>query len=146
MERAAFNGPEEWSASLNATCNRLNTQYLALLRSASSVTALEEVGDRQDPRAGGGRMKTMQEPPAPLAADTASSQLQTKLAVQNICISANNLLDLIRTLRLSILLMDEDTVAAEEAYQALESKIITEKAQEEAAKIEAELFKLRNDV
>mmetsp|Transcript_18209 Transcript_18209/g.25657 ORF Transcript_18209/g.25657 Transcript_18209/m.25657 type:complete len:147 (+) Transcript_18209:178-618(+) len=146
MERAAFSGEEEWSASLNAICNRLNTQYLALLRSASSATALEEVGDRQDPRAGGGKMDVMQEPPAPLAADAALNQLQTKSAVQNICISANNILDLIRTLRLSVLLMDEDTVAAEEAYQTLEAQLITEKAFEDASKIEADLFKFLSEL
>jgi len=41
---------EKWQASLNATCNRLSTQYLNLLRAASSVTALEETTGRQDPR------------------------------------------------------------------------------------------------
>ena len=33
---------EEWVQSLNATCNRLLTQYLNLLRSASSIASLEE--------------------------------------------------------------------------------------------------------
>jgi hypothetical protein len=41
---------EEWQQSLNATCNRLSTQYLNLLRAASSVSALEM--GRQDPRGG----------------------------------------------------------------------------------------------
>lgn len=41
---------EEWQAALNATCNRLSTQYLNLLRSASSTTALDEEGRRHDPR------------------------------------------------------------------------------------------------
>lgn len=41
---------EEWQAALNATCNRLSTQYLNLVRAASSTTALEEMGGRQDPR------------------------------------------------------------------------------------------------
>jgi hypothetical protein len=41
---------EEWQAALNATCNRLSTQYLNLLRSASSTTALDEEGKRHDPR------------------------------------------------------------------------------------------------
>lgn len=41
---------EEWQAALNATCNRLSTQYLNLLRAASSTIALEEMGRRQDPR------------------------------------------------------------------------------------------------
>lgn len=40
---------EEWLQSLNATCNRLSTQYLNLLRAASSVAALER-GRQQDPR------------------------------------------------------------------------------------------------
>ena len=40
---------EEWQQSLNATCNRLSTQYLNLLRAASSVAALEK-GRQQDPR------------------------------------------------------------------------------------------------
>ena len=39
---------EEWQQSLNATCNRLSTQYLNLLRAASSVSALGK--GRQDPR------------------------------------------------------------------------------------------------
>jgi len=40
---------EDWLQSLNATCNRLSTQYLNLLRAASSVSALEE-GRQHDPR------------------------------------------------------------------------------------------------
>jgi hypothetical protein len=39
---------EEWLQQLNSTCNRLSTQYLNLLRAASSVQALEE--GRHDPR------------------------------------------------------------------------------------------------
>jgi hypothetical protein len=39
---------QEWQQSLNATCNRLSTQYLNLLRVASSVSALEK--GRPDPR------------------------------------------------------------------------------------------------
>jgi hypothetical protein len=37
---------EEWLQQLNATLNRLTTQYLALLRTASSVAA----EGRHDPR------------------------------------------------------------------------------------------------
>ena len=51
-----------WKAQLNATCNRLSTQYLSLLRSASSAAALQEHGATggdlsaisHDPRSGGG--------------------------------------------------------------------------------------------
>jgi hypothetical protein len=39
---------EEWQQSLIATCNRLSTQYLNLLRAASSLTALEK--GQQNPR------------------------------------------------------------------------------------------------
>jgi len=44
---------EDWLQSLNATCNRLSTQYLNLLRAASSASALEEQGGQHrhhDPR------------------------------------------------------------------------------------------------
>lgn len=47
-EEADLTPAEEWQQSLNATCNRLSTQYLNLLRAASSVSALEK--GRQDPR------------------------------------------------------------------------------------------------
>lgn len=33
---------EVWLQSLNATCNRLSTQYLNMLKAASSVSALDE--------------------------------------------------------------------------------------------------------
>ena len=39
---------EEWQQSLNATCNRLSTQYVNLLKAASSVAELEK--GRPDPR------------------------------------------------------------------------------------------------
>lgn len=41
---------EEWKKDLNATCNRLSSQYLSLVRAASSIAALEDMGGRQDPR------------------------------------------------------------------------------------------------
>jgi hypothetical protein len=45
---------EEWQASLNATCNRLSTQYLNLLIAASSTPLIEEMNGKQsgkqDPR------------------------------------------------------------------------------------------------
>jgi hypothetical protein len=39
---------QEWKQSLNATLNRLSTQYVNLLRAASSTAALER--GQQDPR------------------------------------------------------------------------------------------------
>ena len=47
-EEADLTPGQEWQQSLNATCNRLSTQYLNLLRAASSVSALEKGG--RDPR------------------------------------------------------------------------------------------------
>jgi hypothetical protein len=40
---------EEWLQSLNSTCNRLSTQFLNMLRAASSVSALDE-SQTHDPR------------------------------------------------------------------------------------------------
>lgn len=44
MERVEIDATpaEEWISTLNATCNRLTTQYMNLIRSASSVTALDD--------------------------------------------------------------------------------------------------------
>lgn len=39
---------QEWQQSLNATVNRLSTQYVNLLRAASSTAALER--GQPDPR------------------------------------------------------------------------------------------------
>ena len=41
LEQDDLTPSEEWQNSLNATLNRLSTQYLNLLRSASSIVALE---------------------------------------------------------------------------------------------------------
>eukprot|EP00980_Cylindrotheca_fusiformis_P028515 scaffold22607_cov123-Cylindrotheca_fusiformis.AAC.12 len=134
---------KEWQQELNNTCNRLSTQYLNLLRAASSVTALEK--GKGDPRSGGGQMKSLQDPPPPpLAADVAISSLQCQLAVENLCVAASNLLSLIRRLRLSLLLMDEETVVAEEEWQVQQVQAISEKAMEEANLVEQEWMELRN--
>ena len=142
-----------WRAQLNATCNRLNTQYLSLLRSASSAAALQEHGATggdvsaisHDPRSGGGMMRETTEPPPPLAADASLSALQAKLAAHNLCVASANLLDLIRTLRLSALLMDEEAIAAEEE-ECEECQNIAKEAVGESVQLEAELMNLRNDV
>lgn len=90
-------------------------------------------------------MKSAQEPPPPaLASDVAMSSVQCQLAAENICVAASHLLSLIRTLRLSILLMDEDMIAAEEEWQVQEAQTITQEAQREAVRLEQELMKLRN--
>ena len=91
-------------------------------------------------------MKSMNEPPPPLAADVALHELQAQTAVENLCVASSHLLQLIRTLRLSVMLMDEDTIAAEEQLQVLESQHITEQAQQEATRLEGELMRLRNRI
>jgi len=139
---------QDWRESLNATCNRLSTQYMNLLRAASSVSALEKGNNNNnnvDPRAGSGKMMSLQDPPPPpLAADVASSSLQCQLAVENICVASSQLLSLIRTLRLSILMMDEEAIAAEEELQVLEVEKITTEAQDRANWLEQEWMELRN--
>jgi hypothetical protein len=95
--------------------------------------------------AGGGQMKSLQDPPPPpLASDIVMSSLQCQLAVENLCVATSNLLSLIRTLRLSLLLMDEETIAAEEEWQVQQVQAITSKAQEQANILEQEWLELRN--
>jgi hypothetical protein len=147
MDRAVEDATpaEEWSQSLNATCNRLSTQYSNLLKSASSVTALAEE-NKHDPRAGGGHMISAQDPPPPpLAADVALASLQCQLASENICVATSHLLTLIRTLRLSLLLMDEDTIDAEESLQVQETKRMTEQAMTKAIQLEQQLMIQRQE-
>lgn len=88
-------------------------------------------------------MRDINEPSPALAANAALSALQTKLAAQNLEVASSHLLDLIRTLRLSALLMDEAVIAEEEREEyniAIES---AETAAEESAILEAEILKLR---
>mmetsp|Transcript_68534 Transcript_68534/g.101815 ORF Transcript_68534/g.101815 Transcript_68534/m.101815 type:complete len:105 (-) Transcript_68534:514-828(-) len=91
-------------------------------------------------------MQQPNEPPPPLAADAALSALQAKLAAQNLCVASSDMLDLIRLLRLSALLMDEDVIAAEEEEECEEVGEMALIAAEESAAIEAELMRLRNRV
>mmetsp|Transcript_56489 Transcript_56489/g.169000 ORF Transcript_56489/g.169000 Transcript_56489/m.169000 type:complete len:157 (-) Transcript_56489:104-574(-) len=136
---------EQWQSSLNATCNRLSAQYLTLVRSAASAHEIRG-GTGNDPRSGGGIMHEPSEPPPPLAADASLSSLQAKLAAQNLCVAAGNLLDLTRTLRLSALLMDEETIYAEETEECLDCRDAAEMAVRESARVTAELMKMKNDV
>lgn len=84
-----------------------------------------------DPRAGGGTMNDQDEPPPPLAAHTARSSIQTKLSAQNICEASAKLLDLIRTLRLSALLMEAESIGLEEKIQCLENENVVLDIEEE---------------
>jgi hypothetical protein len=96
--------------------------------------------------AGGGVMTTLQDPPPPAAADAAWHELQTQLAVENLSVASSQLLDLIRTLRLSLLLMDEETILAEEEYQVLSEQQVAQEAKLEAQKLEEEWRKRRNEL
>lgn len=82
-------------------------------------------------------------PPPPLAADVRLSSLQCRTAAENLCAAASQLLSLIRTLRLSLLLMDQDTLRAEEEIQIYQSKRRTRAALVKALQLEQELIKLR---
>lgn len=82
-------------------------------------------------------------PPPPLAADVALSMLQCQLAAENICVASSNILSLIRTLRLSLLLMDEDTIAAEEEVEVQRTKKLTEQAMQDAVKLEQQYMELQ---
>ena len=57
--------------------------------------------------------------------------------------ATSQLLSLIRTLRLSLLLMDEETIATEEEWQVHQIQAISSKAQEEANLMEQEWLELR---
>jgi len=91
-------------------------------------------------------MRDANEPPPPLAADASLSSLQAKLAAQNLCVAASNLLDLTRKLRLSALLMDEETIEAEEEEECIDCRGAAERAVRESARVKAELMTMRNDV
>ena len=146
---------DEWSASVDATCNRLMSNYLSLIRAAasssdnannnhesSSTDQAAEVGS--DPRAGGGLMRDADDPPPPLAANVQMSAVQAKLASENLCVASSHALDLIRTLRLSALLMDEEAIRAEEEEEALEVYEKKLEAEEECILLEQKLLDLRN--
>lgn len=125
--------PCSWRHRVCLTFNSLTRLYLTCL----FFTILS---------AGGGVMQSSQEPPPPLAADASLSALQAQMAVENLCVASSNMLDLIRTLRLSILLMDEDTIAAEEEWQVTASKEQTRQCMKQVAELEAELLKLKNQM
>ena len=106
----------------------------------SSSTA--EVGS--DPRAGGGLMRDADDPPPPLAANVQMNAVQAKLAQENLCVASSNALDLIRTLRLSALLMDEEAIRAEEEEEALDVYEKKLEAEEECILLEQQLLDMRN--
>src|SRR6056300_644567 len=135
---------DDWKASVDATCNRLMSNYLSLMRAAAPTSddvnnnhESAEVGS--DARAGGGLMRDIDDPPPPLAANVQMSVVQAKLASENLCVASSNALDLIRTLRLSALLMDEEAIRAEEEEEALDVYEKKLEAEEECIELERKL-------
>lgn len=80
------------------------------------------------------------EPPPALAVDAATMHLQAQLAAQNICVASSHLLDLIRTLRMSALLMDEGAIKEEELAEIDEADRATQEAVSESLQIECQLY------
>ena len=68
------------------------------------------------------------------------SSLQCQLAVENICVATSHLLSLIRTLQLSLLLTDTDTIDAEQELEVAQAEKFTQEALKEAVRIEEELM------
>ena len=89
-------------------------------------------------------MRNADDPPPPLAADVLLGAVQAKLAAENMCVASSNVLDLIRTLRMSLLLLDEELIRAEEEEEALELLESRLEAEEKCAVLEAKLADLRN--
>eukprot|EP00816_Leptocylindrus_hargravesii_P012475 CAMPEP_0196812772 /NCGR_PEP_ID=MMETSP1362-20130617/30731_1 /TAXON_ID=163516 /ORGANISM="Leptocylindrus danicus, Strain CCMP1856" /LENGTH=187 /DNA_ID=CAMNT_0042188651 /DNA_START=114 /DNA_END=677 /DNA_ORIENTATION=+ len=145
-----------WLASLNATCNRLTTQYLTILRAAAAINpkaAQSNSGSTEGHRAGG-TMLDPSDPPPSLTTNAALSSLQAQLAAQNICVASSQLLDLIRTLRLSLLLMDgipaqdegdscvthtHGAIDEEEVMEVDKAREIMEEALREASELEVQM-------
>jgi Surfeit locus protein 5 subunit 22 of Mediator complex len=92
---------------------------------------------------GGGHMLAQDPPPPPLAADVALSTLQCQLAAENICVASSHILSLIRTLRLSLLLMDEETMDAEEQVEVERTKQLTQEALKAAVELEQQYMELQ---
>lgn len=89
-------------------------------------------------------MQDPDDPPPPLAASAALNLMQAKLAAENLCVASSKALDLIRTLRLSALLMDEEAIVLEEEEEALDSCENRLRMEEECAVLEGRLMNIRN--
>lgn len=91
-------------------------------------------------------MKSLSDPPPPpLAADVALSNLQCLTATENITVACSQILTLIRTLRLSLLLMDSDTMEAEECLQVEYAQQRTAETLQKIAVLEETLFHLTKE-
>jgi len=90
-------------------------------------------------------MPILQDPPAPpLAAHVELSSVQCQAAAENLKVAASQLLTLIRQLRLSLLVMDKDTIQVEKEMQESKIEAIRDKAEMEIALLEDEYWKLRD--
>ena len=89
-------------------------------------------------------MQSLDDPPPPLAASTSLNTLQAKLAAENLNVAASNAFDLIRTLRLCVLLLDEEAIRAEEECEALDVMEARLEAEEECVELESRLVEMRN--
>ena len=138
---------EEWLQSLNAACNRLSTQYLNLLKAGGASAQPELYQQHQHPHQATTTTTTSSSaqdpPPPPLAAAVAVSTLQCQLAAENICVACSNMLSLIRTVRLSLLFMDQDTIRAEEAAEVEQTRQATLEALKQVAALEQQLMELQ---
>jgi hypothetical protein len=88
-------------------------------------------------------MKSQNEPPPPLAASAELSELSTAVATENICTSVNTLLDLIRTLRLSVTIMGEERFQEEEV-ECWEDGVVIDEICKETMQLEKELRSIMN--
>ena len=81
--------------------------------------------------------------PPPLAADVAiHATVQCQLCIENICVATSQILNLIRTLRLSLLLMDNETISAEEYVQVQQTQQLTADASMAAMELEYQYMDL----
>lgn len=89
-------------------------------------------------------MQSLEDPPPPLAASVSLNTMQAKLAAENLSVAASNALDLIRTLRLSALMLDEEAVRLEKEEEALKALEVGLEAEDECEELERRLVELRN--
>lgn len=141
---------EQWLQKVNATCNRLSTQYLHLLQSGSAPKQANNNNNTttMDARlwtSRGHRMEDLHNDPPPpaLASEMALQTLQCQLATENICAAASEAYSLIRTLRLSLLLMDVGTQEAEASVEWHQQQSQTVGTLEQVVETEQELLECR---
>ena len=86
-------------------------------------------------------MHTDNEPPPPLISSTTLSSLTTSVTTENICTSVNDLLDLIRIMRLSVTVMGEERFKEEE-MECWEDGVVLSEVCRETVEIEKDLREL----